>query len=148
MTDPFEELLHQLGKFLDVSLHVDKSHACTLQIHDKLKVQLELDPALEMVWIASFLIEIPPGRFRENVLLEALKTNHLPDPRTGILGFSLRKHCLTMHQRYPLALLTGEILSMYVASFIDYAELWRDAIQKGMTSPAPISSSFHPKHKR
>ncbi|MBF8262661.1 MAG: scc1-B [Parachlamydiales bacterium] len=140
-TDPFELLIQQLGSALNVPLHVDHNYACAIKVHNQLTIQLQIDAAQENVLIASLICEVPPGKFRENVLCEALKANHLPDPRTGILGFLLINNRLTLHQRYPFAILDGEKLAQYVAGFIDYAELWRAAIESGLWSPAPIRPS-------
>lgn len=141
MTDPFESLIDQLGFAINMKLHVDKSHACTLKIHQKLSIQMQMDMAMENLLIATFISELPPGKFRENVLAEALKANNLPDPRTGILGYLSINNQLTLHQRYRMDLLDGHKLQMFLAGFIDYADLWREAIEKGLSSPAPISGS-------
>jgi hypothetical protein len=138
MTDPFEILIQQLGQSLSVPLHVDRHLACTLKVHQKLTVQLQMDSAQENLIVASFICELPPGRFRENVLCEALKSNNLPDPRTGILGFLSKTNHLTLHQFYRFASLDSEKLSMVIAGFIDYADLWREAIGLGYSSPSPI----------
>jgi hypothetical protein len=140
-TDPFELLIQQLGAVLNVPLHVDRNHACAIKVHNQLTVQLQIDDAQENLLIASFICEVPPGKFRENVFCEALKANHLPDPRTGILGFVSINNRLTLHQRYPFASLDGPKLAQYVAGFIDYADLWRIAIENGQSSPAPIRAS-------
>ncbi len=143
-TDPFELLIAELGKALHVTLHVDRNHACALQVHHQLTIQIQTDAAQEKLLIAAIICELPPGRFRENVLSEALKANFLPDPRTGILGYLSLNNRLTLHQRYPLTMLDGKKLENLVAGFIDYAELWREAIEKGQTSPAPIHGSAMP----
>jgi hypothetical protein len=135
MTNPFEALIQQLGQFLRVPLHIDRYLACTLNIHQKFTVQLQMDSAHENVIVAAFICELPPGRFREDVLAEALKANNLPDPRIGILGFLLRTNHLTLHQFYPLASLDGERLSLFLANFIDYANLWQKAISNRESSP-------------
>jgi len=144
MTDPFEALIHQLGISLNVSLHVDRHHACTLQVHQKLRVQIQVDAALEKLWVAAFVAELLPGKFRENVLCEALKANHLEDPRTGIFGFISMNNYLTLHQGYPFSSIDAEKLTNYVAGFIDYATIWQETIEKGQTSPAPIRGSARP----
>jgi hypothetical protein len=141
MTDPFETLVHQLGDALGVTLQVDRNHACAIRVHHQLTIQLQIDPEQEKLLIASLICELPPGKFRENVLSEALKANNLPDPRTGILGYLPMGNRLTLHQRYPFASLDGNKLALYVAGFIDYAELWRTAIERGQASPAPIQGA-------
>lgn len=138
MTDPFEELIQQLGEALGTTLHVDRNRACLLKVHDTLSVQLQTDSSQEKVLIAAFIAELPPGRFRENVLTEGLKANHLADPRTAIFGYLSSGNRFTMHQRYPIDLLDGKKLAVLVANFIDYAQLWKEAIQQGRPGPAPI----------
>lgn len=138
MTDPFETLIHQLGISLNVPLHVDRHHSCTLKVHQKMTVQLQVDAALEKLWIASFICELLPGKFRENVLCEALKANNLADPRTGVFGYIAINNRLTLHQGYLFSSLDGDMLANYVAGFIEYADLWRETIEKGQVSPAPI----------
>ena len=144
MTDPFEEIIRQLGESLGLTLHVDKNRACVLKVHDALSIQIQTDSSQEKILIACFVIELPPGRFRENVLAEALKANHLPDPRTAIFGYLNAGNRLTMHQRYPLALLDGKKLAVLAANFIDYAELWHDVLKNGQSSPAPIAATSKP----
>lgn len=141
MTDPFEELILRVGEALGITLHVDKNHACLLKIHHKLSMQIQRDTTGEKVIIASFLIELPPGRFRQNVLAEALKANNLPDPRTAIFGYLKAKNMLTMHQIYPMNILDGKKLAILVANFIDYAEAWQHAVENGQPGPAPIQGT-------
>jgi hypothetical protein len=143
-TDPFEELIHKLGEELNVPLGVDRHRACAINIHETLTVQIQLDASQEKLLIASFVADLPPGKFRENVLGEALKTNHLEDPRTAILGYLAMTNKLVLYQRYPFVLLDAKKLAEYVAGFIDYAEIWREAISRGQTSPAPIQPSIKP----
>lgn len=141
MTDPFETLIQQLSHAIKVPLHVDQHLACSLKIHQKLTVQIQLDAAQERLMIVAFICELQPGRFRENVLCEALKANNLPDPRTGILGFLPKTQSLTLHQIYRFSSLDGDQLASILAGFIDYADLWREAIAMGQSSPSPIRSS-------
>src|SRR5579872_2904597 len=108
MTDPFNELLHSLGKLLGLSLQADKNNACALQIKKGIIIQLQPDVAMEKVLIASKIVEVPPGKFRENVLKEALKANGFPDPRVGTFSFLPNNNTLILFQQYPIDILTGE----------------------------------------
>ncbi len=141
MNEPFEEIIQRLGEALGLTLHVDKNRACQLRIHKNLSIQIQTDTTGEKILIACLLAELPPGRFCENVLAEALKANNLPDPRTAIFGFLKMKNTLTLHQFYPLKQIDGKQLAVFVANFIDYAELWRQAIENGQPGPAPIHGS-------
>jgi hypothetical protein len=135
MTTPFETLLHDLGKVFHLALHTDRSNACTLQIHRELKIQLELDPTQEQLWIFCKLIEVPPGKFREEVLKEALKANDRPDPRSAIFGYIRASNHLALFQKYPLQILDGKNLSELIGTFAAIAENWRIAILRGRSAP-------------
>src|SRR5581483_6912627 len=125
MITQFEELLHSLGQIFRLSLHIDHSHACTIQIHEAIRIQLQLDIAQENLWLFSKLIEIPPGKFRENVFRETLKANGLPDPRIATFGYLANTNHLILFQKYPLAILNGERLAGLIGAFLEMAETWR-----------------------
>jgi len=140
MIDQFEELLSALGHVFHLPLHIDKHHACSIQIHHQLTIQLKPDPSLENLILFSKIIEIPPGKFRENVLKEALKANSSPDPRVGIFGYIASANQLALFQRYPFRILNGERLAGIVGAFLEFSETWRKAIEGGFPAPPPSVS--------
>lgn len=73
--DPFAILLADLGALIQVPLHPDHQRACSLNINNELHVQLKEDE--NRILVATFLAEIPPGKFRENIFKETLKENNL-----------------------------------------------------------------------
>lgn len=138
MISRFEELLEELSYVFQISLHPDKIGACSLKLSDNLIIQLQLDISQENLFLFSKIIELPPGKFKENVLKEALKWNGFPDPRPGILGYLSRTTHLTLHQSYPITMLKGEELAGIIGGFLDYLKGWYQAIQTGQSSPPPI----------
>ncbi len=116
---------------------VDAHQACTLQIHDKIRVQLQLDPHQTYLLMACLAIEIPPGKFRENVLRDALKANYLTDPRPATLGYVETNNHLSLSQTIPLAILNGERLAGFFSAFLAEAKSWIQAIEQGKSSPSP-----------
>lgn len=135
MTDKFTELLHSLSTLFGIELRADKYNACALQIKQGLVIQLQPNDTAEKLLIASKITEIPPGKFRENVLKEALKANARPDPLVGTLAYLPNSNMLVLFQYYPLDLLTSERLAGLITPFIDVAEQWRSAILSGQTNP-------------
>ncbi len=135
MTDRFSELLSELGKILGLSLSPDKYNACTIEL-PPLFIQLELSDTQENLFLFTKIIDLPPGKFRENVLAEALKANALPDPRPGVFGYFAMTNHLTLHQTYPVHILNGERLAGLFGSFFEWGELWHKSIQRGETSPS------------
>ncbi len=144
MSDQFQELLNELGKVFHLSLAVDKHHACSIQIQEHLTIQLQLDMAQENLCLFSKIIEIPPGKFRENVLREALKANALPDPRIGIFAYMAASNHLALFQSYPIEMLNGERLSGFLGAFIEYGDSWHKAILNGQSAPPSSAASSLP----
>lgn len=136
MIDRFSDLLNQLGKIFELPLHIDKSNACSILI-PPIIIQLQLDSAQQNLFLFSKIIEVPPGKFRENVLREALKANSLPDPKAAIFGYIASTNHLALHQRYPLEILNGERLAGLFGAFYEIGEMWHRAIQSGQTAPVP-----------
>jgi hypothetical protein len=135
MIGPFEALLHSLGSVFQLQLHVDHKNACSIKLGSDLIIQLQPDPSQEHLWVFAQLTLIPPGRFREQVLMEALKANGKPDPLPGILTYLAEPNQLALFQTYPMNLLTGENLASFIGAFIETAESWREAVSHGRSAP-------------
>jgi len=139
MIGPFEELLSALGRVFHLELQVDKSGACSILIPPELVVQLQLDSSQENLFLFCKILEVPPGKFRENVLLEALKANAQPDPVPGILAYLHATSHLILYQSYPLAILNGERLGFLFSNFLQMADSWKKSLEGGRSSPHPTS---------
>ncbi len=141
MIGQFEELLHELGSVFHLDLHVDRKNACSIQIHPRLIIQLQLDASQEHLWIFTKIAETPPGKFRENILKETLKANALPDPRPGFFGYIHSLNQLAQFQKYPLKILNGERLGGIIGAFLEMAESWQEAILSGQSAPIEVKGT-------
>ncbi|MCB1072525.1 MAG: CesT family type III secretion system chaperone [Chlamydiia bacterium] len=137
--DKFQELLWDLGELIELPLHVDKNHACNLLLDENLEVQMQMDKHGENLLVCAFLGDVPPGRFRENVLKDALKVNGQYQP-FGSLAFYEKKNMLILHQFLPAEKLNGEKLAQHLEVFIEEAEEWRRALASGSTAPIKYHS--------
>ena len=135
MTDRFAELLQELGKVFQMSLHPDKLNACSILIPPNPVIMLQLDETQEFLFLFCKVIEISPGKFRENVLCEALKANGQPDPRPGILGYIAMSNMIAVHQKFPASLMNGERLAMLIGSLLEMVNIWKTAIEHGKPGP-------------
>lgn len=139
--DRFEELLKELSVELNVSLHPDRRGACKLRINETLHVQLECDAPQENLLIATFICEIPPGKFRENILKDALKSNNGPFPVNGTLSYSERNNQLALFSLLRLSSLTGKFLADFLTAFVEKANHWRTGVETGNTASLVSRSS-------
>lgn len=121
--NPFEELLKELSVLLGIGLHVDKNGACKLLFENTFHIQIEYNSSRQALLIASFIGEIPPGKFRENLLKDALKAN-CPFPQDGILGYSERNNQLTLSQWIPLRELSAQKLHDLLQTCMNKVKVW------------------------
>ncbi len=143
MKTPFEELIRELGATLGIELHIDHHGACCLQLKDKVRVQLEPDNKEDRLILAAFIGELSPGRFREDVLKEALKANaqNTVNGHAGaILGFCARHNQLACHTFLLYQEAMGEKLLNTVTYLSEQAVSWFDALQNGHAAPPSLLS--------
>lgn len=141
MSDRFQKLLDELGALVEQPLHPDKNQACTLNIDYHLNVQLKMDLLQERLLVATFVGEVPPGRFREEVFKAALKSNHHM-PRTAILAYTAKNNQLLAFDYLPLASLNAESLAKYLEQLGPFLNEWRKGMETGQLpsiSSLPIS---------
>lgn len=128
--DLFESLLDELSKALNIpDLHPDQNKACLIKFKTNLRVQVEMDSGQENVLIASTLGTLQDGRYKENILREALKANGLPGPLHGILAYSTKTGHLILFEYLPTKELTGDKIADAIAPFSEKALRWKNAIE-------------------
>ena len=131
--DRFQQLLYDLGTLLELPLYAEQNQKCCLNINEALDVQLEYDTSKERVLIASLCCEVPPGRFRENILKESLKANGI-FPRIGTYGYVEQKNKLALFEYVSLQNLPSEKFADILAKFIDRIERTKKAVDSGNLS--------------
>ncbi len=136
---PFEDYIRDLGTALGLPLYVDAHGACCLQMNKKIRVQLEPDKSLENLLVVALIGEVNPGRFREEILKEALKANDrlvAMGIGEGILGFSAHHNKLTCHTILPFSNTTSELLLSSLLYLSEFSLLWADAL---LSDRAPVT---------
>ncbi len=129
--DLLDSLLNELGAIINVpQLHTDRNNTCLIKLAIGVSVQLELRPNGQSLLMGSDLGQVVPGRYRTNIFREALKTNCLPYPLHGILGFSKKKEHLVLFQYLPVKELTGEKIAEALTPFSEKALKWKAALER------------------
>lgn len=130
--DAFSQLLVDLSKLLNMDLKPDQNFSCLIEIQDKLKVQLEMDPDREdCLVVGTFLPEIPPGKYREDLLISALKANTAAYPRAGNFGYSHKLNCLVLFELFSLSRTKAENLLTQLVPLVQKAFTWKESILRG-----------------
>jgi hypothetical protein len=128
--DHFAMLLADLGALIQVPLHPDHNRTCNLSINGELHIQMKEDGNRNRILVGTFLAEIPPGKFRENILKETLKENTL-FPRTGNFSYSERNNQLALFAFLYFEGLKGDTMADFLEAFLEKAFSWRTALQTG-----------------
>ncbi len=131
----FADLIHELGELVGENFQAYQNRLIRFRINDHLHVQVETDLMNEFVMIICMVSEIPPGRFRENVLRDALKANYLLDKHRSILSYDEKGNQLVLSDQLRAHALTAEMLLKEISKLVKRAELWRQSIDNGHSSP-------------
>ena len=140
MKHRFQELIEELGKCLDMPLHLDKNQTCTILFSEKLEVQIERFGDEDLL-IGAFICSLPPGKFRETILLSALRANQSLYPTVGTLGYSETQNKLAIFRLVDMKNLTGDKISEILAYFVPTGLEWKDSIETRNVAPNAKGSS-------
>lgn len=135
ITDKFEIILKDLSQHLNINLRPDEHHSCLIVLEDKLKIQLELDPTETHLVLGCILGEVPSGKFREEVLFQALKENGKRYPRLGTFAFSRKLNSLVLFEMLLTDAHPTETILTILTPFIRKAKAWSEALAQGQFKP-------------
>ncbi len=130
--------MEELGQGLEIDLTSPKNGIYTFQLEDRYTIQVRPDQSGHYVLFLSKVAELPPGAFATRVFKRALLYNGSDQVQHTMLGYSLKTHCLIMHNMIPLKDTTGEELTSLFATFYDELKKWSEAIANGQPGPAEI----------
>lgn len=139
MKERFAQLIDELGTLLSMDLFLDANDSCDLLLEETLSIQLEQNDQ-EQVVIGCFLGELQAGRYREDVLHNALKENYLS--HAGVFAYNEPNNQLTFFSLLPIRDLTAIFLQGSLAEFSEVALSWHDALKKGEALPLTKSTSL------
>lgn len=128
----FDSLLNELGEAMDIKgLAPDANNSCLIGFESGIEIQIEPYSKGDFLLICCDLGRIPPGRYREDVFREALKSNGLPHPRYGTFAYSEQSDHLILFGLLSYKELNGEKIASFVYPFKEKAERWKAALERG-----------------
>lgn len=134
MVGPFEEILYQLGQKLDLNLYVDDNGVCELVGRHDVHVQLFYEHASMVLTIASMVVEVPPGKYRELLFLQALQSN-AQNYQLATLAYSSRNNMLVAFTTFMHPFNIEELVDC-MEVFVEFVHQWREAVLQGEPLPA------------
>lgn len=132
VTDAFSSILQELGKLLKIpKLEPDQNNACLIKFPNNASIQIELDRSGQNIFLGFDLGSVAPGRYRENVFAEALKSNGQLPPRHGDFSYSQKSDHLLLTELIPIHNLNGDKLLNAITPFLEKAQKWHEALAHG-----------------
>jgi len=126
------------GLGLNINIEDSPSYTLTISGHE---VQLELDNSGDCIIVSIVLGKVPSGRYREDILEQALKSNGYPPPYFGVLGYSLDADILVLHRKFHASKLSKKLVMDSIPALIQMADEWSRALG---SSSVPIASKPDP----
>ncbi len=123
----FEAILKEFEPFFNCPLVPDSNDSCLVKMNNGLSIQIEISQGGRLL-IGTRLGVLHMGRYRENLIKAALKSNDM-SLSSGTFGFSNKSGQLILfiltdpHQLHSVSLL--------LTPFLNKAKKWLDAIEKG-----------------
>ncbi len=138
----YESILKEFSQTLNIeALEPDDNNTCLIRFANGLEVYLEMDKKEENLIIGSNLGEVPVGAYRENIFRLALASNTQPFPRFGTFAFSNQSNSLVLFETLIAKDLHGDQVAEFIAPFVQKAQLWKQAIEKGEIPSVSLASS-------
>jgi hypothetical protein len=121
--------LTDLSTLTNVPLEVGPHRSCRLKVNGKLHVDIQEQDDQDRLVVATLIGAIPPGKFRERVLLAALKENGR-FPKIGTLAYTLRDS-LILFDFVPYTGLKADTFADFLDAFFQKAFAWQRGIDTG-----------------
>ncbi len=137
----FETLLQEIGTAMNIKgLGLDENNTCLIRFPNGLEVYIEPSSrADDELLIYTKIGELPVGRYREEVLREALKANGFAYPRYGTFAFSESNLQLSLFHFLPMRHLNGQRVADFLNVFMKRALAWKEQIGR---NEVPIATTL------
>lgn len=125
----FGALLKEFEKYFHCPLTPDANDSCMINLGG-LSLQIELD-RYHFLLAGCRLGRVLMGRYRDNLIRAALKSNESTSLSTGIIGFSQKSSQLILFIKLDPGQLTLHQITSILPPFLEKARVWTQAIANG-----------------
>ncbi|MCH9811333.1 CesT family type III secretion system chaperone [bacterium] len=131
----FDEIIDGLADALQADLYPNVDGVVSMIIKGTIKAQIDLDRRDDGILVCLYIAELPPGKFREHVLKDALKANSRLLTNRGVLAYIGKHNSLVLFQKVRPENITTDSLIDILKHLTARTKLWQDAIDSGHASP-------------
>jgi hypothetical protein len=142
VTDAFGLLLQEVGKLLQIpKLEPDAHNSCLINFPGPISIQMEIDRSGNSLILGCDVGTLPPGRYRELVFREALRSNGLPLPHFGEFSYSKPADKLMLMEQIPMQDINGDKIISVLNPLLEKAKYWKETISRGEVPSIATTSS-------
>jgi len=131
----YKELIADLSDRLGEDLFPDIHGVVTLIVEKRVKFHIESDSVEEFMILGATISELPPGKFRENILKDALKANSRINVNPGVLSYAGRENLLVIHTKLFIQGTSVDEMILRIKQLTSRAKKWMGAINEGRSCP-------------
>lgn len=137
-----ESLLKEIGEKIGIpNLEPTVDNNISLTLKGNNDVVLQLHKSLPLLIISFEIVEVPTGRYRENILREALKFNNLNQPHSGIFAFSKKNQKLFLFEMLPMDEISGDQVYAIIKTLSEKVTVWKESLNRGEIPTVGATSS-------
>lgn len=135
----FGSILKAFEQFFGCPLVPDERNSCLLDMEEAgISLQIEFDKSGQIL-MGTRLGVLQMGRYRDDVIKEALKANHTENLSSGIMAFSRKSNQLILFTKLHPDRISPSQLEQLLPPFIARAKQWKEIIAQGKAPvPTPI----------
>ncbi|MCE2982349.1 MAG: CesT family type III secretion system chaperone [Parachlamydia sp.] len=130
VSSQFDSVLKEFEFFFNCPLQADQNNACLINMGIGVSLQMELNRN-GLLLIGSRIADLTGGRFQDEVLKEALKSNGSSPPFSGTFGCGPTSHALILFLIVEPGTITQDKVTHLLTPFIAKAQKWIAALQNG-----------------
>lgn len=122
-----KEVLKEFEPYFNCPLVTDEQESCLIKMSTGIEIQIEIDrygSVLVGCRLGSVL-----GKYRDQLFKEAMKSNFLFPPSSGVFGYSQKSKNLILFMFLDPDNLKSEYINSLMTNFTAKAKVWVEAIK-------------------
>lgn len=136
-----EEALKVLSEYFDTPLSFNENGTCALKVENSITIFLKHSRSHDdslIITLVCPIFELPPGVYREKVLLHAFAANQIDNMPLGKMSFIPKNNTLGIHKHVTINEIDDKEFTALVVDFSLISLEWLDAFKQQTLPTLPI----------
>lgn len=130
MQNQFEQILSNLGNFLNTPLQPDENNVCQIKFNNNVVIQLGISRDNKDLVVSSVLGEVQETPYRNGIFEIALQVNGASQINiSGYVGYGEVSQQLYLFDLLRVDFIQGDFLGTYLTNFSSHALIWISSLE-------------------